>query len=148
MTVETWWVWMILAAVFVIGEIFTAGFFLLWFGIGAAAAGLLALLGIGAGWQWVAFIVVSGVLFAVSRRFAERLTQEQPSGVGADRLIGKKGIVLEVIDNIKASGRVRVGQEEWRARGETDDTIPVDARVEVVRVDGTHVVVRLFKEEE
>ena len=47
MELNYWWIWMILAALFVVGEIFTAGFFLLWFGIGAAVSGVIALLGLG-----------------------------------------------------------------------------------------------------
>lgn len=148
MTVESWWMWMILAAVFVIGEMLTAGFFLLWFGIGAAVAGLLDLLGLGAGWQLVTFIVVSLGLFAVSRRFAERFTHKQPPGIGANRLIGKKGVVVQQIDDVKASGRVTIDGEEWRARSEAGDSIPPDTAVEVVALDGTRVVVSLPKEEE
>ena len=65
-----WWVWMIIAAFFIVGEIFTAGFFLLCFGIGAAVAGFIALFGLGMVWQLTAFVIVSFVLFAVSRKFA------------------------------------------------------------------------------
>jgi len=67
MGIPIWMLWMILAALCIIGEIFTAGFFLLWFGIGAAAAGAAALLGLGAAWQWGLFVVLTAVLFAVSR---------------------------------------------------------------------------------
>jgi len=148
MPVKVWWIWMIIAAIFVIGEIFTAGFFLLWFGIGAAIAGVLALLDLGAVWQWIAFVVISGVLFAVSRRFAERFSKKQPPGIGADRFIGKKGVVLEEIDNIKNTGRVRIGKEEWRADSDTGEVIPVGKRVEVVRLDGTHLVVKTLEEGE
>jgi membrane protein implicated in regulation of membrane protease activity len=142
-----WWIWMILAAICIVGEIFTAGFFLLWFGIGALVAGLLAILGLGAGWQWAAFVVVSGVLFAVSRRFAERFTKKQPPGIGADRFIGKRGLVLEEIDNAKNTGRVRIDKEEWRADSDTDGVIAVGGRVEVTRLDGTHMVVKPVEEE-
>ena len=148
MAVNIWWVWMVIAALFIIGEIFTAGFFLLWFGIGAAIAGILALLGFGAGWQWGTFIVLSGVLFGVSRKFAERFTKKQPPGIGADRFIGKKGVVLEEVDNIKNTGRVRVEKEEWRADSETGKVIPVGKMVEVTRLDGTHLVVETLKEGE
>jgi len=148
MTVNIWWVWMVIAALFVIGEIFTAGFFLLWFGIGAAVAGILALLGLGAGWQWGTFIVVSGVLFGVSRRFAERFTKKQPPGIGADRFVGKKGVVLEEVDNVKNTGRVRIDKEEWRADSDTGEVIPVGKMVRVARLDGTHLVVETLKEGE
>jgi membrane protein implicated in regulation of membrane protease activity len=138
---------MILAAICIVGEIFTAGFFLFWFGIGALVAGILALLGAGTGWQWAAFVVVSGVLFVISRRFAERFTKKQPPGIGADRFIGKLGVVLEEIDNAKNTGRVRIDKEEWRADSDTGNTIAEGQRVEVTRLDGTHVVVKPFKEE-
>lgn len=147
MAFKIWWIWMGLAAIFAIGEIFTEGFFLLWFAIGAALAGVLAILGVAGGWQWAAFVVVSGVLFAVSRRFAERFTSKQPPGIGADRFIGKRGVALEAIDNAENTGRVRIDKEEWRADSDTDETIPVGARIEVVRLDGTHVVVRTLEEE-
>ena len=139
---------MIIAAIFIVGEIFTMGFFLLWFGVGAAIAGILAILGLGIGWQLGAFVVISGVLFVVSRRFAERFSKKQPPGIGADRFIGKECVVLEEIDNMKNTGQVRLKKEEWRADSETGEVIAVGTRVEVTRLDGTHLVVKILKEEE
>ncbi len=148
MSTNLWWIWMVIAAIFVISEIFTAGFFILWFGIGAAIAGILALLGVGTVWQWVAFVIISGVLFAVSRRFAERFSKKQPPGVGADRFIGKIGVVLEDINNIKNSGRVRIDKDEWRADSDTEEVITKGTRVIVTGLDGTHLVVKIFKKGE
>lgn len=142
-----WWVWMVIAAVFIVGEIFTAGFFLLWFGIGAGLAGLLAYVGVGLAWQIVTFIVVSVILFVFSRQFAERFSKQQPPGIGADRFVGQEGVVLEAIDPARNMGRVRVGQDEWRARSETGQTIAAEAWVKVVRVDGTHLVVTVSTRE-
>ncbi len=137
---------MALAALFIIAEIFTMGFFILWFGIGAAVAGVLAILGLNAGWQWGSFVVVSGVLFGATRRLAERLTKKQPPGIGADRLIGKVGVVLESIDNVKSTGQVRIDKDTWRADSDSDEIIPTGTRVKVVRLDGTHLVVQTLKE--
>ena len=148
MVFKIWWIWMALAAAFVVGEMFTAGFFLLWFGVGAAAAGVVAILGLGFPWQLAAFVVVSGVLLAVSRRFADRFSKKQPPGIGADRFLGLKGQVLEEIDNATNTGRVRLQKEEWRADSDGGEVIPVGARVEVVRLDGTHLVVKRIEEKE
>jgi membrane protein implicated in regulation of membrane protease activity len=147
MEFQIWWLWFGFAAIFIIGEIFTEGFFLLWFGIGAVVSGVLAIFGVGPAWQWAVFVVVSGVLFAVSRRFADRFTHKQPPGIGADRLIGRKGVVLEDIDNLHNVGKVRIDKEEWRAESEDDSTIPTGARIEVVKLDGTHAVVRVLDTE-
>ncbi|UCE40600.1 MAG: NfeD family protein [Candidatus Aminicenantes bacterium] len=148
MEFKIWWIWMAVAALFVVGEIFTQGFFLLWFGIGAAVAGILAILGLGVGWQLGAFVVVSGVLFVVSRRFAEKISKEQPQGIGADRFVGLEGTVLEEIDNVKNTGRVRVQKDEWRADSETGELIPEGEQIVVTRLDGTHMVVKIKREEE
>ena len=142
MPVEYWWIWMILAALFIVGEIFTAGFFLLWFGVGAALTGVLALWGVGLAGQLAVFVVVSIILFAVSRRFADRVSKQQPPGIGADRFIGRKGMVLEQVDNDKNTGRVRLDKEEWRADSETGDLISVGQRVQVTGLTGTRVIVR------
>lgn len=143
MPAEYWWIWMILAALFIVGEIFTAGFFLLWFGVGSAVAGLLALWGIGLVGQLTAFVLVSFVLFALSRRFADRFSKKQPPGIGADRFVGRRGVVLEEIDNDTNTGRVRLDKEEWRADSETGDLIAEGTPVQVTGVSGTHVIVRL-----
>ncbi len=145
--VEIWQMWIAIAALFVVGEIFTAGFFLLWFGVGAAVDGELALMGFNPTVQWGSFVIVSTILFAVSRRFAEKFTKEQPPGIGADRLIGKIGLVLEEIDNLKNTGRVRIGQDEWRADSDTGDVIEMGKRIKVTRLDGTHLVVKVLEEE-
>lgn len=140
------WVWVILAAFFIVAEIFTAGFFLLCFGIGAAVAAVLAFLHVGATWQLLVFVVVSFVIFLFSRRLADRITPESPIKTGIDRLIGKIGIVLEDIEPMSLKGRVRLDQEEWRAQCESEEKIKKGKRVKVLRIDGTRVIVEPFGE--
>jgi membrane protein implicated in regulation of membrane protease activity len=143
-----WWAWMIVAALFIVGEIFTAGFFLLPIGIGAAIAGLIALLGGGTVWQLAVFVVASLILFLISRRFAERVSKEQPPGIGADRFIGEECVVLEDVDNLHDTGRVRMEKEEWRAKSDTDAILKVGMLVTVVRLSGTHLVVKPIEQGE
>ena len=140
-----WILWMIFAAICIVGEIFTMGFFIFWFGIGAAIAGVVALLGGGPVIQWATFIVVSGVLFVLSRKFSEKFTKKQPPGIGADRFIGKEGIVIEEINNDLNTGRVRLKKEEWRADSKTGDIIRVGEKVAVVNMDGTTLIVEVKK---
>jgi len=142
MDTNYWWAWMVLAAVFIIGEILTAGFFLICFGVGAIAAGVLALLGGNMIWQLAVFIVVSLIMFLVSRKLADRVSEEQPPGIGADRFVGKPCIVLEKIDNHKNTGIVRMDKEEWRAESDGDEIIPAGSKVIVTRLDGSHLLVR------
>ena len=141
---DVWfWVWAGLAAILIVGEIFTAGFFLLPFGIGAAVAAALAFFDVPLGWQWAAFLVVSTVLLFSLRRFSDRVTHEPPEKMGVDRLIGKRARVIEEIEPGDGAGRVRIAREEWRADSAVDRAIPVGTVVVVERVEGTHLVVRV-----
>jgi len=148
MEFEIWWIWMILAAILLIGEILTVGFFLIFLSIGSAAAGILALLGVGRPGQIIVFIIVSGILFVFGRRFADRVTENQPPGIGADRFIGQEGVVLESIDHNANTGSVRIGQDEWRAISESGEIIQKGSRIEVTRINGTRAVVKTIEKEE
>ena len=140
---DVWfWVWAGLAAILIVGEMFTAGFFMLPFGIGAAGAAALNYTGMALGWQWAAFLAISAVLLLSLRRFADRVTHDPPELVGIDRLIGKDGVVIEAIEPGDGTGKVRVEREEWRADSPAGETIPEGARITVERVRGTHLVVR------
>lgn len=139
---EIWfWVWLALAVILSIAEIFTGGFFLLPFGVGAAVAALLEYLNVDIVWQWVAFLGISFVMLVLLRRLSDRITHEPPQRMGADRLIGKEGVVIERLVPHSPRGQVRVEREEWRAETPDDSEIAEGARVNVVAVDGTHLVV-------
>ena len=137
---ETWrWLWTGLALVMGIGEIFTAGFFLLPFAIGAAAAAILAWLGVALLPQWLVFFGVSLFAMMYLRRFITRQDQMEQPAVGANRWINAKGIVLESIDPVAAIGMVRILGEEWRAT--SDGPIPAGTQVVVTEVRGARLVV-------
>lgn len=142
---ETWrWIWTGVALGMGLGEIFTAGFFLLPFAAGAAAAALLAWLGVAVLAQWLTFFGVSLLAFGYLRRFARAQNDALPA-VGANRFADAQGRVLEAIDPELATGLVRVEGEEWRAT--TDGPpIPVGARVAIREVRGVRLVVESIDE--
>jgi membrane protein implicated in regulation of membrane protease activity len=142
---ELWrWVWTVLALVMSIAEIFTAGFFLLPFGIGAGLAAAAAWFGFNGAIQWVLFFGGSAASFVFLRRFM-RLQDDDPGlKVGPHRYVGMQATVIEVIDMAANTGRVRVEADEWRAISESE-TIAAGAIVEVVELRGTRLVVAKVK---
>lgn len=137
---ELWrWLWTIFAVVMGIGEIFTAGFFLLPFAIGATAAAILAWLNVVVVAQWLVFFGVSIFSLAYLRRFIGRQDEAEQPRVGANRWKGELGIVLHDIDPHAGTGMVRVLNEEWRATA--PQPIPTGAQVIVVDVHGARLVV-------
>ena len=141
------WLWIILAGVFLVGEIFTAAFFLFWFSVGAGVTAVVSIFGVAPTWQLVTFVVVSLGLLMVSRPFADRVSGEQPAGIGANRFVGEKCRVLEDIDTDENTGRVRLGQDEWRAESQSKKPIAAGRHVEVVAVNGTRLVVAPVRED-
>jgi membrane protein implicated in regulation of membrane protease activity len=140
------WIWAVLALVFFIAEIFTAGFFLVCFGIGAAAAAVLALAGVDVIWQFVAFIGASVAALAFLRPLAKTVSTQVANPGGIDRVVGKQAVVLEEINPLAATGLVRVEREEWRADSLDGNTIAQGSMVKVVRVSGTRLLVREQKQ--
>jgi membrane protein implicated in regulation of membrane protease activity len=125
--------------VFSLAEVFTAGFFLLPFAIGAAAAAVLAWVDVHILWQWLVFFAATAVSFVYLRRFVGRQNDAEQPRVGANRLIDAHGKIIERVDDDAQTGMVRIGGEEWRASAA--EPIEVDTRVMVTEIDGTRLVV-------
>ncbi|MGI9604336.1 MAG: NfeD family protein [Acidimicrobiales bacterium] len=138
---EAWrWVWTIGAVVLSLAEIATAGFFLLPFGVGMAAAAVLAWLDVNILSQWFAFFGASALSFAVVQRFLKTQDMVPQAQVGANRWSGRIGVVLQTVDRHENVGMVRIGGEEWRATTE-GPPIGEGVTVQVVEVRGTRLVV-------
>ena len=141
------WIWVGLTAFFIVGEIFTAGFFLFPFAVGAGISAILTMFGSPSWAQWLCFVVVSAIMVAFSRRLAARFTTEPPERVGVDRLVGELAVVTEPIDPLTDTGRVRVKKDHWRATSVDDSKIEKDAAVRIVKIEGAHLVVEKMKAE-
>jgi membrane protein implicated in regulation of membrane protease activity len=140
---EQWrWIWLGTAVLFGIGEMASPGsFFLAPFAIGAGVAAILAFGDVPVVGEWAAFVGISVASFVALRPLARRLDQEGSSdGIGARRLIGRTGTVLEEIGP-SGLGLVRVDREEWRA--ESTESLPIapGAMVVITEVEGTRVIV-------
>ena len=142
---ETWrWIWLGAGVIFLLGEMhFFGSFFLLPFAIGALVAAILAFLGVGVGWEWLAFVVVSVASLACLYPLRHKLDRSRPAeGIGSRRLIGQPALVLQDVPGGPAElGLVRVGREEWRAESRDGRPLPAGTNVRVVDVQGTRVIV-------
>jgi membrane protein implicated in regulation of membrane protease activity len=143
---ELWaMIWIVSAAVLAIGELLTAGFFLLPFAVAAAAAGILALAGVGVAAQIIVFVVVAVTFLWLLQRFARKDIHGELIPVGAARYIGASALVTGTVDRLSGSGRVMMGTEDWRATTDGPDEIPVGSEVRVIEVRGARLVVEQVK---
>src|SRR6266487_6969066 len=143
-----WIFWAVLGAILIIAEVFTTGFVLLWFGIGALAAGLAGLVGIHSiVLQFLIFAIVSIGLTAASRTiFVNYFSREKSGGdlkSGVESLPGKIGTVVSSSRGALHEGAVKVFGSTWTAYpAEGEEPLEAGDRVAVERVQGASIYVR------
>ncbi|WP_461878325.1 NfeD family protein [Fusicatenibacter sp.] len=140
--------WLIALIVFLVIEAATLGLATIWFAGGALVALIAAMCGAGLGIQVASFLVVSLVLLIFTRPFAVRFLSKDTLKTNVDRVIGMEGVVTEEISNLAGTGKVSLGGNIWTARTENEGgTIPVDAVVAVLRVEGVKLIVKVKEKE-
>lgn len=141
-----WILWMLLGLGLIVAEIFTLGFVLFWFGIGAMAAAFVSYLGFGFGVQFLVFAGVSMVLTLMSRTIFVRYFEHGESDgmkMGMDSLPGQVGTVTSASKGALNEGAVKVFGSTWTAFPIDDKLQLVEGeKVEVVRVQGNSIFVR------
>lgn len=135
--IQPWHVWIVIALVCIILEIFTAGFAVACFSAGALVAALGCALGLSLIWQVVIFAVVTFLTFVYVRPILIKLFFKKDSGqrTNADALIGRRGRVSVRIDPAKGEGRVAIDGDDWKAVSEDGSTIEKGEEVEVKKID-------------
>lgn len=137
---EPGWLWMIGGVLLLIAEIIAPGFFLIFIGAAAVATGLFALLfGLGPASQLALFAVYAVVAVLIGRRFYGNVPGDTSDLLLNDRSARLVGTVVTVVTDVdEHSGRVRVGDSEWSARG---GPAAAGERVRVTGVDGNCLTV-------
>jgi len=143
-----WIVWAVLGVALIVAEIFTTGFVLLWFGIGALAASLAGIVGLDSlALQFLIFAVVSISLTAASRTIFANLFARESSGQalksGVQSLPGKVGTVVSSSAGALQEGAVKVFGSTWTAYPAAgEEPLVAGERVLVESVEGASIYVR------
>ena len=133
--------WLILMVVFLAAEAATVTLVSLWFAAGALAAMAISLLG-GAVWlQTAAFLAISVILLTALRPLARKYFTPRITATNVDSVIGSTGLVTVAIDNVSASGQVKLGAMVWTARSTDGTPIPEGTLIRVDRIEGVKVFV-------
>lgn len=140
-----WAIWLVLAGIFFIGEIATAGFLLFWLGVGAVLALMVSLVFNNLVAQIAVFAISSILLIVFTKPMVKKFVEKEKIPTNIDSLIGKKGIVTKRIDPVESIGQVKVNGEVWSAKSEDDAEIAKDTEVEIVEIVGVKLVVKPCK---
>ncbi len=73
--------------------------------------------------------------------FAKNKKGNQDIEPTIDSIVGKKCVVVERIDNFAGCGQVRVGSQNWSARGTyDDDCFEVGETLDIVAIEGVKLI--------
>lgn len=138
--------WLCLLVVFLVVEASTVTMVSLWFAAGALAAMIVSFLG-GAVWlQWIVFVSVSAILLSLLRPLARKHFTPKITATNVDAVVGSAGLVTVAIDNVAATGQVKLGAMSWTARSTSGEAIPEGTLVKVDRIEGVKAFVSPVKE--
>ena len=136
------WVWMGIIALALFVEMATPVLVSIWFSVGALFA-------MGAAWldteittQIFVFVAVAAGTLALARPMAKRWLKPHIVPTNADRLLGTRCKVTEMIDNDDNLGAVYADGKTWTARSEDGENIPAGETVEILRMEGVKLIVR------
>ena len=139
-------IWLVLMVLFMALEAATVMLASIWFAAGSLCALIVCLLG-GRLWlQIVVFFVVSILLLILLLPMAKKRLKSKVVATNADALVGKVCKVTEAIDPMDG-GRIKVGDVTWSAHSPREETIPVGARVKILQIQGTKVIVEAVNQE-
>ena len=139
------WFWLAVTIACVLIELCTLALTTLWFAFGGFAAMIVS-------WIWpnsvvipcVAFAVVSVLCILLVRPSVVKRFNSLRTRTNVDTVIGKVAKVIVAVNNEESTGRVSLGGIEWAARAVSDtETIPVGTMVEILRVEGVKVIVKV-----
>ena len=136
------YIWLGLLVLFLIVEAACAVHLVsIWFAAGALAALLVDALH-GPLWlQITVFLVVSCALLLSLWPLTRKYLNPKLTATNIDSVIGSTGLVTADIDNLTASGQVKLGAMEWTARSTSGAPIPTGTKIRVDRIEGVKVFV-------
>ncbi|MER6563923.1 NfeD family protein [Streptomyces sp. NPDC001027] len=138
---EPWLIWLIIAAVLAVVEIFTLTAALGMLSAAALVTAGSAAVGLPLPFQFAVFTVVAVATVLFVRPIALRhVLRPQAARFGVDALIGKGAFVVSEVTGL--GGRVRIDGDEWTARA-YDETlvIPAGRTVDVIEINGATAIV-------
>ena len=138
------WLLIVIGAALLLVEVHSPGFFATVPATVMIIFGILLLLGMDIfnnGWG-----VMIGVVVAIAAAgftvwmYGRITTNESPTTISRDSLVGKEGRVIKTVDPNTLSGKVVIGTTEWSAHS-TGASIPEGKRVKVMDSEGVHIIV-------
>jgi membrane protein implicated in regulation of membrane protease activity len=113
----------------------------IWFAAGALVAAIAGYFGAAVWLQITLFLLVSCALVAMLWPFIKKFLNPKLAKTNIDAVVDSQGYVTADIDNLAATGQVKLGAMEWTARSTSGKPIAKGTLVKVDRIEGVKAFV-------
>ncbi len=144
MLANLWWVFVFIGIILIIIEIFTQGFIIMWFGI----ASIIAAIPVYFNASPAIVILIYAISLLLLTVFVRKITLNFLSKSSRDiktnviGIVGRTGIVIEEINPLTSTGKVRVDGEVWTAISENGQVILEKEKIIVCKAEGVKLIIR------
>ena len=141
---DPWHIWVIVALVFVIIEMFTTGFAVMCISFGCLFGAIASALDWELKWQLLLFAIGTALAFMTVRPLVYKFFYKKENEVktNADALIGRKAVALERIEGELHPGRVKVDGDDWKAISLEAEPIEAGEAVEITAINSIILTVK------
>lgn len=141
---EVWHIWVIVALIFVIVEIFTSGFAVMCISFGCLFGAATSALDWDVKWQLLAFAIGTVLAFMTVRPLVYKFFYKKSHEVktNADALVGRRAVATERIEGELHPGRVKVDGDDWKAVSLGAEPIEVGDAVEITAINSVILTVK------
>ncbi|MBR5807221.1 MAG: NfeD family protein [Alistipes sp.] len=141
---EVWHIWVIVALIFVIVEIFTSGFAVMCISFGCLFGAAASALDWDVKWQLLAFAIGTVLAFMTVRPLVYKFFYKKSHEVktNADALVGRRAVATERIEGELHPGRVKVDGDDWKAVSLGAEPIEVGDAVEITAINSVILTVK------
>lgn len=142
---EPWHIWIIVALVFFIMEIFTPGFAVACLSIGSIGGSIASACGLEFKFQILVFAIATLLAFVLVRPVVLKVFHNKSKEVltNVDALIGRQAIVSEEIVPI-VGGRVKVDGDDWKAISADGRPVSAGTPVRILKVESVILTVEII----
>lgn len=139
---NVWWLFVTVGILLMALEALTPGFIIMWFGVAFIVAAIPVYFHASTTVVLLTFAITLLLLTVFVRRiFIGTRSKHKGPKTNALSILGEKGVVVEEINSIKATGLVRIHKEVWTAISQKSAVIPVDQIIVVEKIEGVKLIV-------
>jgi membrane protein implicated in regulation of membrane protease activity len=137
-------IWLAVGMGFIILEILSPTFFMVFFGISAFITSIVSLFDLDIIPQLFIFVILSIITLFVFRPFAKKhlIADSDDTKTNVNALVGKEALVTERIVPSKNEGRVKITGDSWIAVATTEEEIAEGEKVIITEVEGAKVFIK------